>query len=652
MAIVTQQEPAARALIGSGQTQYIFYGDDRLTSAGVVAVNRLSLFSVGAGDQIRLVWAGQELILTGRANPSGPYEIPLGTSGVGNTAYLNQVLPYLRDLYAIREAFTVDIELSDFLGFTLTARRPGPQYNLTAQTSLLRHVVGNLTPGRSAGIRPRYSVHVALRVQLPDTTGENADTDYETVYTTPIETGEDGRAELDVAPLLDGYLTTSYPLTTPRLEQHRAYYVEYAEAYGDPLQVGRVTRTDIRHIYRGGASLARQSGSGFSLDGWVRPADRLDYALRLGPTRRYIAPDSVQFLSFLNPGATLGVSLLVTLSWADGFAQERTELVAPRPWPASGVLTYAVGPVALDLAQVDPGRTLSGYSVRLINTATRQPITEAYTYTLDYAYRPYARQLAYVNSLGAVDVLTTWGKGSEELAYFAQQAQRALIHPYAAEEGEFQVYEAHLQDRLSLTTGYRPKTELAHWKDFYRSREKWLIRRPLTPLAADALMPMGLVSGSIQQGKDGDNLHAHAFELIALRQEHYYSPEDDAQQEPLPPRQFAPAGSVTVNQVTVLQARDPTISDAARNLTQGDLITLNQLKAQGDINQKGFLKQAIGDQLYRAKEDPIPVTQIADLNETVYTRSEIDDQQLTLQRTLVSQVRIRVRAVPATSLPQ
>ncbi|NID13787.1 hypothetical protein [Fibrivirga algicola] len=648
MSIVIETQPAERALVHSGQTQYTFYGDGRVTASGVRAVNRLSLTSMAEGDQAKLIWNGNELILTARNAPSGPYEVPTGFVTVGNTAYLTQLLPYLQEFYLLRKDFTVQIETADFLGFRLTARRPGPQYNLTEHTVLLKSTASNLTPGRAAGLRPRYSVHVALRVQLPGTPGTDLDADFETVFESPLETGTDGRATFDVAPLLEGYLTESYPDVTPATATagQRCYYIEYAEAYGDPIQVGRVKRSELRHLYQGGATLARQAGLGYALDSVVRQPGRLDYALRLGPLRRYIAPDSIQFLSFLNVGAALtGVRLQVDLAWLNGSASTRTDLVPTLAYPASALLTYGVGPDQLSLATLAPALTLTQYTVRLINQSG-QPLTEPYVFVLDYAPRPYARQFAYVNSLGAVDVLTTWGKGSAEYNLFFEQADRPLMLPYAADEGQFEVYQAAYQEHLTVATGFRPERELQQWKDFYRSRAKWYLKRPLSRLAPDARIPMGLVSKSIQEGKDGQNLFAHSFAVTPLRKEQYYSPEDDALEEPAPPRQFAPAGSVTINQVTLVQSRDPSVPEAARSLTPDHLLTIDQLAARGDFNQKGFLKQETTDLLYRAKEDLIPVEQIQDLTQTVYTRSEADEQRLDLQRTIFSQVRLRVRAIP------
>ncbi|MBO0946954.1 hypothetical protein [Fibrella forsythiae] len=652
MAIVIHEQPASRALLGSGQTQFTFYGDERMLASGVAAVNRVSLVQMAEGDQAKLTWNGNELTLIAKNAPSGPHEIPTGSANVNNTAYLDQLLPYLRDLYLIRQDFTVEIETTAFLGFWLTAKAPGPAYNFTEKVVFLKQSINNLSPGRSATIRPRYGVHVTLRVQRPGTTGLDMDAHYESVFVSPIETNEDGFASLDVAPLLEGYLTSSYPDITPRLDEtaHRQYYIEYAEAYGDPIQVGRVSRSATFHIYRGGASIARQAKAGYSLEGFVRQPGRKDYALRLGSLRRYIAPDSIQFLTFLNVGGTVAsVALQVTAGFDKGLSQTRTDLVTPMAWPASGLLTYAVGPDQLGLPALMTSVTLGQYTVSLVNAITGELLSDAYSFVLDYAVRPYPRQFAYVNSLGALDVITTWGKGSTEYELASQQAQRSLSLPFAADEGTGEVYEQTYQEKLSVATGFRPLPELKAWRDFYRSTQKWWLKRPLNRLAPDARIPVTLLTTSIRETKDGENLVAHTFEVAHLRKEHYYSPEDDVLDDPLPPKGFAPVGTVVVTQTTVVQARDQTIPDALRGLSGEKIEAILKVVTWGNPDTKGFLKQGITDQLYRAAEDPVPVSQVAGLAETVYTRAEADQQARQQSIQLIQTQRIRARAIPMPS---
>ncbi|RYE93836.1 MAG: hypothetical protein EOO77_44990 [Oxalobacteraceae bacterium] len=67
---------------------------------------------------------------------------------------------------------------------------------------------------------------------------------------------------------------------------------------------------------------------------------------------------------------------------------------------------------------------------------------------------------------------------------------------------------------------------------------------------------------------------------------------------------------------------------------------------------ENFLKQGITDQLYRAAEDPVPITEVAGLHETVYTRTEADNQAIQQQATqLRASTTFRVLAVPASFTP-
>ena len=353
-----------------------------------------------------------------------------------------------------------------------------------------------------------------------------------------------------------------------------------------------------------------------------------DKALRFGDTTRFVRPDEPQYLTFLNSRADqLGSLLKITRIFDNDASDVRMSLLAAQDVRTGQKITYAVGPTQQDLlAGLPAGRTLKEYTVQRFASNQTTVLSRQYRYVLNYDYQPYTRYIAYLNSLGAVETLATFGKGSAELNRFWEQAERFLPASYEVSDGQFVDYNISIQQNVEVTTGFRTEAELRRWNDFYRSPSRFRF-------IAGKAYPIGLTSKSIKQAKDGDTLFAHLFAYRYLYKDDFYS-EDQAASNALPPLGFVGGGgTIIVQPPQTITAIDLTVPDVVRGITATLVNGWNQALAWGNHALAGYLTQSAGSLLFRRNDQDIPYQDIAN---TPTTRDDagLTDVPLTVDVTL------------------
>ncbi|GAB3550511.1 glycosyl hydrolase family 28-related protein [Spirosoma fluminis] len=602
MSVQLVETPDVYGLTKGGRMTYVFSGSGRYITLGTKAKCLLFVASpVIDGTKLTLRWNGQARTLTFKNTPSQPGEF---TTGDGSADYLDNLLDELKGYYPIREDFILTRNEPDQIpGIYFTARQPGPAYDISVGTLPVGTPFGFGTTvyGANPLTRTQYSIYVEIWLQKLGTPGTNLDTDYERLLSPPVECDENGIARINVGNVIHAKLEKDWPqwgssqAPTDSPNSGRKYIIASGEAWGSPLQIGHVSFDQIRYAYLGGADYINQSGSGLPLNRFMGATAALDRALRYGSYTRYILPNEPQFLTFLNQRGTQTDTLLkVTLTLDNGDTVVRTDLYAPQTVAQGEKITYPVGPLHLQLSNLVPaGRNLVEYSVQRVSANGLVALSVPYRYLLNGEYRPYTRFFAFLNSLGCVETLTTYGKGSYELNLFAEQAQHYLAHHYDVSEGQFAPYDLSTQQQIEVTTGFWPESVLRDWTDFYRSPNKF-------DLSSGRALPIGLVSKSIQQQKDGDNLFAHKFQYVFLYKDDFYTLDETASiGDTPPPPNFQPGGQVTIELPTIVHAVDDTIPDFIRQDFTQDLFNKMRIKAaEPNPETLGFLKQESADQLY------------------------------------------------------
>ena len=608
MAIALVKAPDAFALTKGGRTSYTFSGLGRVASPGVGAQINLTINGiVAAGTNLTLRWNGRNHVLKFVESPSAPNEFH---SGDGSMAYKLQFCEELKAWYPLQEDYSITFANAlDTGSIELVAKVGGPAFNWELQ---LPHPelgkpfsVGTSVFGVDPIFRPGYSVLVEVWLQRPGTPGTDPVRHFRKIFPGQIDFDDSNLASFDVGSILHSELAADLPTwasTDPygSANSHRKYFVRYAESWGLPLQVGPLKTDVIRHAYLGGADFVRQAGPGFSLSQFTGAAGA-QQALRFGPITRYVRYDEPQFLTFANFGDTdlSQVSVQTILTYTDSTKTTDNSIFASQALASGDKVTYPVGPAQLDLSsRIAQDKTLREYSVRLMSAGSAWSVV--YRYIINGAYRPYTRYFAYLSSLGCIDTLCTYGKGSSELQHFYEQADRFLKSGYDVADGQFVNYNESLQDQTEVATGFYPQSVLRGWNDFYRSPLRFRLKNGMA-------LPISILSKSIKQAKDGDSQYAHKFEYAYSYHNDFYSQElDDSAGDGTVPPGFVPlGGTVQISQPTVVQARDNTIPDAVRALTAEMIQAMLNAAARPDPRSLGYITPDVAGKLFRIKTQPI-----------------------------------------------
>ncbi|QIP14751.1 hypothetical protein G8759_20080 [Spirosoma aureum] len=602
MPVTLLSTPDDFALTRGGRMVFQFQGSGQQATLGTQAQNFINFSGpVLAGTVIRLKWNGTEHSIIARTSPTEANEFPAGD---GSADYVDSLLEFFQTYFPFYEDFTA--ERLDFINLhqiVLASKKPGAQYNISAPavSNAIEVVVG--TPGADPIVREQYGVYAEVWVKRPD------ETTFNRIFAPTIACNTLGIATMDVGKILHAQLgpdwpTWSFNQPAGSTNSQLSYYVTYAESFGQPQQVGKIQKDDVRQAYFGGADYQHQAGTGFELASFVasQSDSGTDRALRLGGFTRYVRAEEPQFLTFLNTRADrTGVVLEVKLTFADNSVELFYNRYAQQAWPLGSKITYAVGFNQLSIADhISSNETLVEYSVRLSNQNATAYYSTSYRFVINSRYEAYTRYFAYLSSLGAVETLATFGKGSYELNRFYEEAQRYQPAHYDAQLGQYEQYDVAIQQSLEVTTGYRPQAELRLWNDFYRSPY-------LFHMQVLKVLPIALVSKSIKQGKDGANQFAHSFQFVYRWKDDFFTAEDDPELigDGVPPIGLEPAGPITIEQPTVVDSVDHTVPDVVRGITDQKVANWNQAYAWGSHAAQGYLTQATGSQLFYRKDTKI-----------------------------------------------
>lgn len=610
MAIALVSTPDAFALTKGGRMNYVFSGLGRVASPGVGAQIVITVGGIVApGTSLTLRWNGKDHVLKFVAAPSAPNEF---TAGDGSVAYCLQFCEELKAWYPLQEDYTITFE--NAFGVTgsilIVAKKGGPAFNMPIQLPRLDlgkpFAVGTQVIGVDPILRANYSVLVEVWLQRAGTPGTDPVRHFSRIFAAPIEFGENNKAQFDAGSILHAQLgldqpTWQFPAPNVAVNSHKKYFVRFAEAWGTPLQPGPIKLDLIRNAYLGGADFVRRAGAGFGLSEFYPSGTGTKLALRLGPTTRYVRYDEPQYLTFLNQGDTdlSQVSLQTILTYTDNSKTTDNAIFESQKLLSGDKITYPVGPAQLELStRIPQDKTLKEYSVRLVSSGAAWSVV--YRFVLNGAYQPYVRYFAYLSSLGCIDTLATYGKGSSELSRFYDQADRYVASGYDVADGQFVNYNESLQDQVEVATGFYPQSVLRSWNDFYRSPSRFRLKNGVA-------LPISIVSKSIKQAKDGDNQFAHKFEYAYNYHNDFYSQElDDSAGDGVPPAGFLPmGGQVVLAQPTIVQARDNTIPDAVRALTPEKIAAMLAAANNPDPRSLGFLTAQAGAQVFRLRAQAI-----------------------------------------------
>jgi hypothetical protein len=125
------------------------------------------------------------------------------------------------------------------------------------------------------------------------------------------------------------------------------------------------------------------------------------------------------------------------------------------------------GPANSGALLVDPEKNVTHYELTLLNQDD-EVISETRTYYIAKVRHPLTRFFMFLNSLGAYEVLRFTGIANTKANVMREPIQRFLPHDYAAEDGEFAINSASLEENTSYSSGFIKDYQARDWHEYLK----------------------------------------------------------------------------------------------------------------------------------------------------------------------------------------
>ncbi|MCA0231612.1 MAG: hypothetical protein LCH91_14160 [Bacteroidetes bacterium] len=479
---------------------YSFQSDDYKGAMGAIAINRLYFAGpIMSGTVVQLLWNGVVTTLTAAALP-----LPNGTqfkSGAGGSnAYANQVLPYFQGNAAIAKDFNVTVE-NAYLIFT--AKTKGKAYNITPVAVPGVWGVQNTTQGADEINRENHCINLQLFFERVSGIGQDK------IYEVYLPTDENGKAEIDLADVLNSKLQTQieqpfWTGATPKISRatSRKYQVTVSEAYGRPLKNGLISVLAEQRVMWGGSGYNQQNTVGARM--WQ--SGKM-VALRNGTALRYIMKDEPQWLTFVCLDAYI-MDLLFKMDvlWDDNTTGTYT--IAPLNQVNNGEkIILPAGFSQLNVNSYSAGKKAKQYTLYLKAGATEKSLR--YTYVIDTNLRDKRKYFVYFNSLGAWDSLKVNGVEDRTIELKTRSASRRLAYPQVQGDSEQSDYYGSYDQIFSCTTSWLSRDEQKNVRDFFVSPQKYRYFN-------GSIFPVGVTSSKLSEQDDDETMLFYKFEYKFL----------------------------------------------------------------------------------------------------------------------------------------
>jgi hypothetical protein len=562
-------------------------------------------FQLSYGD----IELGFTVPVGGPADDSG-YVLP-SPNGRTEAAFLAGALAALQANYYFDRDFTLDLYSSNGLNYIrFQAKEKGSQYTLSIADPA--HVsIQQLQAGTDQAPQPNFRLFVELWMQKPGSA------QFERLSTAYPEVDNAGNCTIDISgSVSDGLAAPGFDrpsLALPAIQactnSVRPYYLKIAEVWGDKQTIRAITNTAVKTAIYGGFSKRMREQLAFP--GYFQSGTLIKFLDQEAPVK-ITHLKQPEFLTFCALNGPLPIVYLsVTVTYADNTSAHYT-LGQAQNIPQYGKYCFPVGYSQLHLGLFAGNLTVAAYTV-VLTDAQGNELSETRTYQMDYTYRPYGRYLVYQNSFGSYVTSFTYGKTSYEYDLTFQSAEITPKGGFQLINGEKLDYNQQIDPKLTVATGFMSRRALQCYRDLILSRDKFLLDKGVA-------LPITILSKTIKEFKDGDNLYALSFDLGFQWSEDLYTYDPD---EPDP---YSPTDLSNYVPPTLDQTMPVNFDDRYYLKTQ----TYNKVEVDGllaaEIADRQSQAQTLDNEINALT---IALANKADLNHThddrYYTKAEIND---------------------------
>jgi len=341
-----------------------------------------------------------------------------------------------------------------------------------------------------------------------------------------------GNAEFDLSELFDSIFEQfdpphNAPTAIERVIRHQFLYsCRATEVFGDPPVINDTINISDKTAVHGGLAKELFPGNTFWQD-QTNPAILLKQFLTRCPDKKIVGPEQPEYLYyFLHDTLVSEFEVEVKVFFTDLTNQTiiaYTQAVADFDY----IWKIPCGYKQLNLAAVNPAKTVKYYEVKL-NDTTPDPnsaISQTRTFVLDYKYYKTQRYIHFLNSLGGYDSFRCIGEASLSGEYtdtFYNKLLPSDYFPYMTETGVNNTEEDLLH---KLNTGMRnlAKKHLAWLRDLRLSRSVYL------QVSGNATLgfywqPVKMTNKKLDLGSTEDWTVSQNIELKALNSNVVFTP--------------------------------------------------------------------------------------------------------------------------------
>lgn len=508
-----------------------FQTNNYVENAGAKAVNSVWFtfpVTLAAGEVIPIKYGNVSISMTvtAAADDSGSSI----TAGTYNS--LDQLMPFFSANYILSRDFDISHINGNKLYFTAKESNYGFDFTQVQQG---RWSVLKESSGEPRSLRKNFAIWFELYCQKDDHSG------YERIYenTLPISFAQGNAAELDISDKLDDYLRLSVeeapelpsladPSPLACKKTCRKYYIRYAESYGQPLTVRKITESPKYTVLLGALStvgsvekslpdLLQPDAASFAKDRFLKQSQ----GAVLPTLTRNTQP---QFLYFFNTRATAAGARLKA-RWYFNEGGSADEILSVFDLLQFGKYGWNVRFDKAFVPATHPGKSVSRYEIWLESLSGTR-LSETREYVLNYEVEQYVRYFLFLNSWGAMDTLVCTGKGSSEYKLAQQEATRLRGSGSPLSAGDAVVYDAALTDQFKVNTGWLTNDQLIMLRDFIVSDKKYRFYK-------GRLLPIMLVGDTMPEKDDASRLYKQLLEYKYLITDHAFTERSDDDVEPV-----------------------------------------------------------------------------------------------------------------------
>ncbi|MBC6988575.1 SprB repeat-containing protein [Hymenobacter sp. BT491] len=282
----------------------------------------------------------------------------------------------------------------------------------------------------------------------------------------------DGRTVFEVQELLEPFVEPTLPSldsqyrdeVQPATNNFKRFYLRYRERTTSGLADSTVT-TEMSYLVYGGLSF-EEASRGTWFNGYF---ERVKPFLTWEPGHKSVLRNQPEYLYFMvNSYTTTAIKRWVKVYFQDGtntsFAQDG--------WPTVQRYEVYIVPFGFDALQLGNLETSAKHVVRWeawVSDQNDGPVSEVRTYKLDRRYHHTPRFFWYVNSLGGVNTLATFGRAELQVATKTTSSARPRIAGYDAAEGDVEIDRKTGLPTLKVSTSARSKAQTLADQDFMLS---------------------------------------------------------------------------------------------------------------------------------------------------------------------------------------